>query len=168
MHRVLLLCAGLFVGDVRDYSRPLDAKKLDQATFDAESYGDKKKIKREDDGLRITVGPGEAETGWKTPPALKFGGDFTVSASFVVRKLPKPAQEDGAAVGLALATQNLDQPDATLVRLVETNGSDVYRSIDKPGNGPAAHADACRCRCRHAAARGQAPQAAAKDLPGQG
>src|SRR5438105_1864032 len=74
MHPVALLCACLFVGDVRDYSRPLNAKKLDQATLDAESFGEKKKIKREDDGLRITLGPGEADTGWKTPQALRFGG----------------------------------------------------------------------------------------------
>ena len=52
MHAVALLCAGLFLGEVRDYSRPLNAKKLDQATLDAESYGEKKKIKREDEGLR--------------------------------------------------------------------------------------------------------------------
>jgi hypothetical protein len=134
MHHVALLWVGLFVGDLHDYSRPLDAKELDQATLDAESYGEKKKIKREDEGLRITLSPGEAETGWKTPQAVRFGGDFTVTAAFVIRKLPKPAREDGAAVGMAIATQNLDQPDATLVRLIELNGSDVYRSIEKPGN----------------------------------
>ncbi len=137
MHRVVLILAGLLAGDVRDYSRPLDAKKIDQATLDAESYGEKKKIKREEDGLRITVGPGELETGWKTPQALKVGGDFTVTASFLVRKLPKPAQEDGSAIGLAIASQNLDQPDLTLVRLTEINGTSVYRSIDKPGNNAA-------------------------------
>jgi hypothetical protein len=136
MLRVVLFYVGLFVGDVRDYSRPLDAKKLDQATLDAESFGDKKKLKREDDGLRITLGPGEAETGWKTPQALKIGGDFTITALVVVRKLPKPAQEDGAAVGLAIASQNLDQPDATLIRLIEPNGTDVYRSIEKANNNP--------------------------------
>ena len=136
MHRVVLLWVGLLVGDVRDYSRPLDAKSLDQATFDAEHFGDKKAFKREDDGLRITLAPGEAEAGWKLPQALKIGGDFTITAQFVLRKLPKPAQEDGAAVGLAIATQNLDQPDATLIRLIETTGADVYRSIDKPSNAP--------------------------------
>ena len=99
MHRALLLWASLLVGDVHDYSRPLDAKKLDQATLDAEAYGEKKVIKRENDGLRITLAPGDAETGWKTPQALKIGGDFTITASFVVHKLPKPAQEDGVAVG---------------------------------------------------------------------
>jgi NPCBM/NEW2 domain/Protein of unknown function (DUF1583) C domain len=136
MHRALLLWASLLVGDVHDYSRPLDAKKLDQATFDAEVYGEKKLIKRENDGLRITLAPGDPETGWKTPQALKIGGDFTITASFVAHKLPKPAQEDGVAVGLSIATQNLDQPDATFVRVTETSGVTVYRSIDKPGNNP--------------------------------
>src|SRR4051794_32095084 len=116
MHRAVLLLAGLLAGDVRDYSRPLESKKLDQAAFDAETYGEKKRVKRADDGVRVTVEPGEAETGWKTPQSLRVGGDFTVTAAFAIGKLPKPAQEDGAAFGLALATQNLDQPDATLVR----------------------------------------------------
>ena len=95
MHRVVLLWVSLFVGDVHDYSRPLDARKLDQATLDAEAYGEKKVIKRENDGLRVILAPGEAETGWKTPQALRIGGDFTITANFVIRKLPKPAQEDG-------------------------------------------------------------------------
>ncbi|WP_020467368.1 NPCBM/NEW2 domain-containing protein [Singulisphaera acidiphila] len=134
MHRVVLLWVSLLTGDVHEYSRPLDAKKIEQATLDAESYGEKKQVKREDDGLHITLAPGEAETGWKTPQTLKFGGNFTITANFVVRKLPKPAQDDGTAVGLAIATQNVDQPDATLVRLVETTGANVYRSIGKAGN----------------------------------
>jgi len=136
MHRVVLLLASLYAADVRDYSRPLDARTLDQATLDAGSFGEKKKLKREEAGLRVTISPGETETGWRTPQALKIGGDFTVTAAFVVRKLPKPAQEDGVAVGLAIATQNLDQPDATLVRLTETDGTDVYRSIEKANNAP--------------------------------
>lgn len=136
MHFALLLWASLLVGDVHDYSRPLDAKKVDQPTLDAEAYGEKKVIKRENDGLRITLAPGDAETGWKTPQALKIGGDFTITAGFIVHKLPKPAQDDGVAVGVSIATQNLDQPEATLVRLTETNDSTVYRSIDKPANNP--------------------------------
>lgn len=136
MHCAVLLLASLYAADVRDYARPLDARRLNQATLDAESFGEKKKIKREDDGLRVTISPGESETGWRTPQALKIGGDFTVTATFVVRKLPKPAQEDGVAVGLAIATQNLDQPDATLVRLTETDGTSVYRSIEKATNAP--------------------------------
>jgi NPCBM/NEW2 domain/Protein of unknown function (DUF1583) len=136
MHRIVLLWVSLLVGDVHDYTRSLDAKKLDQATLDAEAYGEKKVIKRENDGLRITLAPGEPETGWKTPQALKIGGDFTISASFVVHKLPKPGQDDGVAVGMSIATQNLDQPEATLVRLTETTGLTVYRSIDKPANAP--------------------------------
>src|SRR5271156_4566334 len=136
MHRIVLLWDSLLVGDVHDYTRPLDAKKLDQATLDAEAFGLKKVIKRENDGLRITLAPGEPETGWKTPQALKIGGDFTITASFVVHKLPKPGQDDGVAVGMSIATQNLDQPEATLVRLTETTGLTVYRSIDKPANAP--------------------------------
>ena len=135
MHGVTFLLIGLAnVG--ADYSRPLDARKLDQATLDAEGYGEKKAFKRADDGLRITLSPGEKETGWKTPQALKIGGDFTIIANLVVGKLPKPAQEDGAAVGLALASQSLDQPDLTIVRVIEPDGSDVYRSIERAGNNP--------------------------------
>ena len=132
----LLLIA--LVGAVRatDYSRSLASKELDQPTLDAEGYGEKKAFKREDDGLRITLAPGEPETGWKTPPQLRFGGDFTISANFVIKKLPKPAQEDGAAIGLAIAFQDINQPDVTLVRLLEPNGSDVYRSIEKARGNP--------------------------------
>src|SRR5262249_34994537 len=83
MHLVVLLWAGLLTGDVRDYSRSLDAKKLDQATLDSEGYGEKKVLKREAEGLRITLGPGEAETGWKIPQALRIGGDFTIAANFI-------------------------------------------------------------------------------------
>lgn len=135
MHRVVLLWAALVAGDVRDYSRPLAAGKLDQAAFDAEGYGDKTVLTRGDDGLRVTLGPGGVETGWKAPPALRIGGDFSITATFLVRKLPKPAQEDGVAVGVAIATQSIDQPDATLVRLVETTGATVYRAIEKANQG---------------------------------
>ncbi len=62
---------------------------------------------------------------------LKFGGNFTISANFVIKKLPKPAQEDGAAIGLAIAFQDPNQPDVTLVRLIEPKGPEVYRSIEK-------------------------------------
>ncbi len=124
----------------REYARVLGEKKLDQATLDAEGYGEKKSFKREADGLRITLGPGEQETGWRTPPQLRFGGDFTVSATFVIKKLPKPAQEDGAAIGLAIAFGDINQPEVTLVRLIEPTGADVYRSIEKatanPQQGP--------------------------------
>ncbi len=136
MHGVTLLLIGLLNVGAADYSRPLGARKLDQATLDAEGYGEKKAFKREDDGLRITLAPGEKETGWKTPQTLKIGGDFTITANLVIGKLPKPAQEDGAAVGLAIASQSLDQPDLTLVRLIEPNGSDVYRPIERAGNNP--------------------------------
>src|SRR4029077_12935815 len=104
--------------------------------FDAEVYGEKKLIKRENNGLRITLAPGDPETGWEAPQTLKIGADFTITPSFVAHKLPKPAQEDGVAVGLSIATQNLDQPDATFVRVTETSGVTVYRSIDQPGNNP--------------------------------
>jgi hypothetical protein len=136
MYTAVLLWASLCVGEVRDYSRPLNAQKIDQATLDTEAYGEKKGIKRENDGVRITLAPGEGEAGWKTPQPLRIGGDFTITASFVIRKLPKPAQDDGVAVGASIATQNLDQPDATLVRLTERDGSAVYRAISKESNAP--------------------------------
>ena len=104
MHGVVLLLIGVLgSGGVAEYSRSLGAKNLDQATLDAEGYGEKKAFKREEDGLRITLGPGDQETGWRTPQQLRFGGDFTISAEFVIKKLPKPAEEDGAAIGLAIA-----------------------------------------------------------------
>jgi Protein of unknown function (DUF1583) len=134
MHTVVLLMFALAAGGSTDYARSLAAKKLDQATLDAEGYGEKKAFKREDDGLRVTLPPGDKETGWKTPQQLRIGGDFTISANFVITKLPKPAQEDGAAIGLAIAYQNIDQPDATLVRLVEPTGADVFRSIESANN----------------------------------
>ena len=116
-----------------DYARPLGAKALDQAAFDAESFGDKKALKREDEGVHVTLGPGEAEAGWKTPQALRIGGDFAITATLAIRKLPKPGQEDGAAVGLAIATQSVDQPEATLIREIEPSGADVYRPLQKAG-----------------------------------
>ena len=136
MQAAALLLFGLLGGGVTEYSRGFDARRLDQATLDAESFGEKKSLKRDDDGLRITLAPGDAETGWKTPQALRIGGDFTITADLVIRKLPKPAQEDGAAVGLAIALQNIDQPDATLVRLIEPGGADVYRPVDRTANNP--------------------------------
>ena len=54
----------------------------------------------------------------------------------MIKKLPKPAMEDGAAIGLAIAFGDINQPDVTLVRLLETNGSDVYRPIEKAGGNP--------------------------------
>jgi NPCBM/NEW2 domain/Protein of unknown function (DUF1583) len=132
----LLLVALLGSDDPTDYSRSLGSKALDQPTLDAEGYGEKKVFTREVDGLRIILPPGDPETGWKTPPQLRFGGDFTISANFVIKKLPKPVQEDGAAIGLAIAFQDPNQPDVTLVRVLEPNGSDVYLSIEKPGGNP--------------------------------
>ena len=84
----------------------------------------------------MTLKPGEAEAGWKTPPQLRIGGDCTISATLVIRKLPKPAREDGAAIGIAVATQNIDQPEATLLRELEPDGKDVYRPIEKAAGGP--------------------------------
>ncbi len=127
-----LLGISLLAVGAGEYTRPLDAKSLDQATLNAEGYGETSALHREEDGLRITLEPGKPETGWKTPQQLRIGGDFTITAEFVLHTLPKPAQEDGAAVGLAIATQTPDQPDVTLVRLIEPDGSDVYR-IDHPG-----------------------------------
>jgi hypothetical protein len=137
MQGVILLTISLLgAGGSAEYARPLGAKNLDQATLDSEGYGEKKALKREDDGLRITLSPGDQETGWKTPQQVRLGGDFTISAEIVIKKLPKPAMEDGAAVGLAIAMGDINQPDVTLVRLLETNGSDVYRPVEKQGGGP--------------------------------
>ena len=63
-------------GGLAEYARTLSLSALDQAAFDAETYGEKKGLKREADGLRMTLAPGEAETGWKTPQQVRFGGDF--------------------------------------------------------------------------------------------
>jgi len=131
-----ILWIGLGAVGAGDYVRPLGGKALDQATLDAEGFGEKKALTREDDGVRVTLAPGVAETGWKTPPSLRIGGDCTITATLVLRKLPKPGQEDGAAIGLAIATQNLDQPEATLLRELEPGGADVYRPINKPGANP--------------------------------
>jgi hypothetical protein len=132
MHGAALLVISLLgAGGLSEYSRSLDAKSLDQATLDAEGYGEKTSFKREDGGLRITLGPRAAETGWKTPQQLRIGGNFTISAGFLIKKFPKPAQEDGVAIGLAIAFQDITQPDVTLVRLVEPKGADVFRSIEK-------------------------------------
>jgi hypothetical protein len=174
MRTLALLLLGLLAGDnIGDYSRSLASKDLDQPTLDAEGYGEKKSFKREDDGLRITLAPGDQETGWKSPPQLRFGGDFTISANFVIKRLPKPAQEDGAAIGLAIAFQDPNQPEATLVRLIEPKGPDVYRSIEKEGADPMqmqmqmqmqnadANADANDGGGRRTARWWQAPQASA-------
>ena len=165
---------GLLGSDsVTDYSRSLGSKELDQPALDAEGYGEKKTFKREDDGLRITLAPGEPETGWKTPPQLRFGGNFTISANFVIKKLPKPAQEDGAAIGLAIAFQDPNQPDVTLVRVLEPNGSDVYRSIEKAGGNPMQMQMQMQMNMRMMmmmgpATRRQAAQAAASHVSGRG
>lgn len=131
----LLLIGMAATGGTAEYARSFDAKTLDQTTLDAEGFGEKKALKREDGGIRVELAPGKAETGWKTPPQLRFGGNFTVSASFAIKKLPKPALEDGVAVGLALAFGDVNQPDVTLVRLLEPSGADVYRSIEKAAGG---------------------------------
>ncbi|HZW29967.1 MAG TPA: hypothetical protein VFF52_04620, partial [Isosphaeraceae bacterium] len=136
MYGATLLLIGLLGVGTTEYARSLGAKSLDQAALDAEGYGEKKSFQREADGLRITLGPRERETGWRTPPQVRFGGDFTITGEFVIKKLPKPAQEDGAAIGLAIAFGDINQPDVTLVRLVEPNGTEVYRSIEKAMGGP--------------------------------
>ncbi len=138
----LLLIGLLGDGGLTDYSRSLGPKNLDQPTLDAEGYGEKKAFKREDDGLRITLAPGEPETGWKSPPQLRFGGNFTIAANFVIKKLPKPAQEDGAAIGLAIAFQDPNQPDVTLVRLHRTQRLGRLPVHRKSGGQPDANADA--------------------------
>ena len=136
MLSAMVLWIGLGAVGAGDYLRPFAEKAFEQAVLDAEGFGDKKALAREADGLRVTLKPGEAEAGWKTPPQLRIGGDCTISATLVIRKLPKPAREDGAAIGIAVATQNIDQPDATLLRELEPDGKDVYRPIEKAAAGP--------------------------------
>jgi len=64
MHAAALLLIGLLGGGTpSEYSRSLSAKDLDQPALDAEGYGEKNGLKREDGGLRITLAPGEKETG---------------------------------------------------------------------------------------------------------
>src|SRR5580700_4685531 len=128
---LLVIALAVGAGSSSEYTRTLSASALDQAAFDAETYGEKAGLKREADGLRMILAPGEAETGWKTPQQVRFGGDFLISATLVIKTLPKPAQEDGAAIGLAIAYQDINQPDATLLRIREPKGMEVYRFIDK-------------------------------------
>ena len=134
----LCLAIGLAMGagpEAGDYVRALDAKSLDQSTLDAEGFGEKKALAREDDGLRVVIAAGAEETGWKPPQQLRFGGDFSVSAEIEIKAMPKPAMADGVAVGLAIALQAIDQPDATFLREVEPDGSAVYRTLEKAGGG---------------------------------
>ena len=125
---------GVVGSGLGDFLRPFGSRDFDQATFDAESFGDKKALSRAEDGLKVVLAPGAAEVGWKTPQALRIGGDCSVSASLSILKLPKPGGEDGVAIGLAVATQNVDQPEATLLRQVEPDGKPIFRSVDKGGN----------------------------------
>jgi len=137
MNGLALLMIGLVGGSgVSEYARGLDARRLDQASFDAETYGVKASQSRESEGLRIKLEAGAEETGWKTPPHLKIGGDFTIIVNLVIKKIPKPVQEDGVAIGLAIAQGDINQPDLTLMRLKEPGGADVYRAIDRGGNSP--------------------------------
>lgn len=137
MHVVVLLLFSLAgVGGQAEYSRTFDERSFDQSSFEAETYGLKKALARQAEGLRMAVQPGAEETGWKTPPQLKIGGDFTIVANLIVNKLPKPAQDDGAAVGIAIATGDINQPELTLVRLREPSGAEVYRAIEKAGGQP--------------------------------
>ncbi|QEH34114.1 NPCBM/NEW2 domain protein [Aquisphaera giovannonii] len=133
----LVVWIGLWAAGAGDYHRPLAEKAFDQAALDAEGFGDKKALAREADGLRVTLKPGEAEAGWKTPQQLRIGGDCTITATLDIRKLPKPAREDGAAIGIAVATQVIDQPEATLLRELEPDGRDIYRPIEKSAAGGA-------------------------------
>ena len=131
-----ILWIGLGAVGTGEYLRPFGSKVFDQATLDTESFGDKKSLSRDADGLKITLKAGEPEAGWKTPTGLRIGGDCTITATLVVRKLPRPTSEDGAAIGLAITTQSLDQPIATLLREIEPDGKDVYRSVDKGAANP--------------------------------
>ena len=147
----IALTAGAGAGTGAEYARTLSSSALDQTAFDAETYGEKAGLKREADGLRMTLAPGQPETGWKTPQQIRFGGDFTITATVVIKTLPKPAQEDGAAVGMAIAFQDINQPDATLLDLASrkaptsTDSSTSLRSMP-----PSNSSSKCRCRCSRA------------------
>ena len=144
---VIALMVG--AGANSEYTRTLSLLALDQAAFDAETYGEKAALNREADGLRMTLAPAKAETGWKTPQQIRFGGDFTITATVAIKTLPKPVQEDGAAVGMAIAFQDINQPDATLLRMREPKGPDVYRFIEKSQMNPQQQMQSrCRCRCK--------------------
>ena len=133
MHLLILptLFIGLLGGGGSDYVRPLDSSHLDAPTLEAEGYGDKKALAREGGGLRIKLPAKAEETGWKTPSTIHVGGDFTITAEVLIKTLPKPLQEDGTAVGLAIAFQDVNHPDLTFLRLREPGGAEVYRWVDK-------------------------------------
>ncbi|MEW4570087.1 NPCBM/NEW2 domain-containing protein [Tautonia sp. JC769] len=128
--------AGLIASPVDDYSRSFDPEAMTPETLASERYGQEDAVTPGPEGLRIQLDSGAAESGWKTPQTLRIGGNATISVEIEARSLPTPEQEDGVAVGLAIATQDLDQPDATLVRVVEPDGSARYRVVNQPRNQP--------------------------------
>lgn len=131
MNAYVLMLVLLGADAVTEYRQPLTVSSLDDKTLEAEGFGEKQALKREADGLHISVSPGQQETGWKTPQNLRVGGDFRIRAKLQILKLPRPAQEDGAAVGLAIAFGDVNQPDATLLRMREPDERDVYRPVDR-------------------------------------
>ena len=105
MHAAILLLS-LAAPGAGDYTRPLGAKSLDQAALDAEGFGEKKSMKREDIGLHVTLAPGEAESGWKTPQALRIGGDCRCCA------LGSPAQVNSVLVSRTRIDNSRRRADA--------------------------------------------------------
>ena len=98
---LIMVALATGAGGAAEYARTLSLSALDQAAFDAETYGEKKGLNREADGLRMTLAPGEAETGWKTPQQVRFGGDFLISATLVIKTLTqaRPGRRRGNRPG---------------------------------------------------------------------
>jgi len=114
-----------------EYVREFRQGALEPSELQAQRYGETEGVVLEPEALRVALEPGQPETGWKTAPTLMIGGDFRIVAELEIETLPKPAQEDGAAVGLAIASNNIDQPDLTVLRLTEPDGAAVYRTVDR-------------------------------------
>lgn len=133
---ILVTGAGLIAGPFDDYSRSFEGDAIAQETLASERYGLEEAVTIEPEGLRLRLKPGTEETGWKSPTTLRIGGNAIIRVEIVLQSLPTPGQEDGVAVGISVASQSLDQPDATLVRVTEPDGSARYRLVNQPRNLP--------------------------------
>ena len=176
MRALALLLLGLLGSDnITDYSRSLASKELDQPTLDAEGYGEKKAFKREADGLRITLAPGEQETGWKTPPQVTVRRRFHDFRQLRDQEAPqaRPGRRSGHRCGDRVSRSQSARRDPG-ARLLEPNGADVYRSIEKAGGNPMQMQMQMqmqmnmRMMMMGRTARRQAPQAAAAYVSGRG
>ncbi|WP_169977229.1 NPCBM/NEW2 domain-containing protein [Tautonia rosea] len=133
---ILVIGTSVLAGPFDDYSRSFDTEAIALEPLASERYGKEDAFLFESEGLRLRVNAKDEETGWKSPSNLRIVGNATIQVEMEVRSLPTPTQEDGVAVGLSVATQTLDQPDATLVRVTEPDGSIRYRVVNQPRNAP--------------------------------